>query len=68
MGPADTGCLRVGGQMDLSSAAAAARAHRVRRLVFAHIGRPVLSAIDRGETPPFGQFARDGQVFRIVDS
>ncbi len=43
---------RVGGRSDLISVAAAARAHRVRRLVFVDIGRPVLSAIDRGEAPP----------------
>jgi hypothetical protein len=55
----------VGGHMDVLAVAAAARAHEVRRLVFAHIGRPTLKAIDRGEKPPFGQFARDGQVFRL---
>jgi len=55
----------VGGHMDAIAVAAAARAHRVRRLVFAHIGRPTLRAIDRGERPPFGEFGRDGQVFRL---
>jgi len=40
-------------------------ANEVRRLVFAHIGRPMLKATDRGEKPPFGQFGRDGQVFRL---
>jgi hypothetical protein len=57
-----------GGHLDLFSVAAAARAHHVRRLLFAHIGRPVLRAIDRGEKLPFGEFARDGQVFRVLDS
>jgi CBS domain-containing protein len=51
--------------MDLLSVAAAARPYQVRRLVFAQIGRPVLKAVDRGEKPPFGEVARDGQVFRI---
>lgn len=55
----------VGGHMDVLAVASAARAHGVRRLVFAHIGRPTVRAIDRGEEPPFGQFARDGQVFRL---
>jgi hypothetical protein len=55
----------VGGHMDATAVASAAKAHRVRRLVFAHIGRPTLTAIDRGERPPFGEFARDGQVFRV---
>jgi hypothetical protein len=53
----------VGGHLDALSVAAHARRHRVRRLVFAHIGRPTIRAIDRGELPPFGEFARDGQVF-----
>jgi hypothetical protein len=44
----------------------AARRHRVRRLVFAHIGRPTIRAADRGERPPFGELARDGQVFRVT--
>jgi hypothetical protein len=55
----------VGGHMDALDVAAAARARGVRRLIFAHIGRPALKAIDRGETSPFGKFARDGQVFRL---
>jgi hypothetical protein len=37
----------------------------VKRLVLAHIGRPAIRAIDRGERPPFGAFARDGQVFLL---
>jgi hypothetical protein len=53
--------------LDVLAVASAAQAHRVRRLVFAHIGRPTLKAIDRGETPPFGEFARDGQVFRLSE-
>ncbi len=55
----------VGGHMDVAAIAAAAREHNVRRLVFAHIGRPTLKAIDRGEQPAFGCCARDGQVFRL---
>jgi hypothetical protein len=51
--------------MDVIAVAAAAREHNVRRLIFAHIGRPTLKAMDRGEQPPFGQFACDGQVFRL---
>jgi len=35
-------------------------------LMFAHIGRPTIRAIDRGERPAFGEFARDGQVFRVT--
>lgn len=53
----------VGGHLDLLAVAREARRHGVRRLVFAHIGRPTIRARDRGEEPPFGCFARDGQVF-----
>ena len=34
-------------------------AHRVRRLVFAHIGRPTIAALDAGQVPPFGEFGAD---------
>lgn len=53
----------VGGHLDVLSVARAARGAGVRRLVFAHLGRPTLRALDAGELPPFGEFARDGQVF-----
>jgi hypothetical protein len=53
----------VGGHLDVLAVARAARRAGVRRLVFAHIGRPTLRALDRGLTPPFGEFATDGQVF-----
>lgn len=56
----------VGGHMDVLGVAAEAQSHGVRRLVFAHIGRPTLKAIDGGEKPPFGEFARDGQVFELA--
>jgi hypothetical protein len=55
----------VGGHLDVLSVAAQARRWGVRRLVFAHIGRPTIRAMDRGERPPFGEFARDGQVFWV---
>ena len=53
----------VGGHLDVLAVARAARRYGIRRLVFAHIGRPTLRALDRGRTPPFGDFATDGQVF-----
>ena len=58
----------VGGHLDVLAVAAAARAFHIRRLVFAHIGRSTLRAIDGGNRPPFGEFARDGQVFRLPES
>jgi hypothetical protein len=38
----------------------------VQTLVFAHIGRPTIRAIERGEKPPLGEFAHDGQIFRLA--
>ncbi len=35
----------------------------VRRLVFAHIGRPSIRARDAGEQPPFGEWGVEGQTF-----
>ena len=55
----------VGGHMPVLAVAQAAQRARVKRLVFAHIGRPTIRALDRGQRPPFGEFARDGQVFRL---
>lgn len=55
----------VGGHADVLTVAKAARRWNVRRLVFAHIGRPTLKAIEQGATPPFGEFAADGQVFVV---
>ena len=53
----------VGGHLDVQAVARAAQHRRIRRLVFAHIGRPTLRALDRGLMPPFGEFAVDGQRF-----
>jgi hypothetical protein len=57
----------VGGHLNALAVAEVARRHRVRRLVFAHIGRPTLRAIDRGEKPPFGEFGSDGRCYIIRD-
>jgi ribonuclease BN (tRNA processing enzyme) len=53
----------VGGHMAALDVAVAERRAGVRRLVFAHIGRPTLRALDRAVRPTFGEFAIDGQVF-----
>jgi hypothetical protein len=55
----------VGGHACVRDVAAAARRAGVRRLVLAHIGRPSIRAIDRGERLPFGQWGRDGAEFRL---
>jgi hypothetical protein len=53
----------VGGHLDGRSVQRAAQRAGVKRLVFAHIGRPTLRAIERGLRPSFGEFARDAQIF-----
>ena len=58
----------VGGHLDALTVAREAKALKVRRLVFAHIGRPTIRALDAGETPGFGEFARDGQIFLLQGS
>jgi hypothetical protein len=35
----------------------------VKRLVFAHVGRPTLRALERGETFPFGALGKEGHVY-----
>ncbi len=55
----------VGGHACVVDVAKAAQAHDVRRLVFAHLGRPTISALDAGKRVEFGEFGRDGQAFRL---
>lgn len=54
----------VGGHASLLSVADEAAALRVRRLVFAHLGRPTLRALDRGERPSFGEIGEIGRSYR----
>jgi hypothetical protein len=54
----------IGGHASLLEVAAAARAEGVRRLVFVHLGRPTLRAVDRGERPPFGEIGAVGRTYR----
>lgn len=53
----------VGGHAPALEVAAEARRHGVRRLVFAHIGRPTIRALEAGQRPPFGEVGHDGQTF-----
>ena len=55
----------VGGHLDLLAVAETARRRGVRRLVFAHIGRPTLKAIAQGLTPPFGELGADGRRYVV---
>ena len=42
-----------------------AREHGVARLVFAHIGRPSLRAIDAGYRLPFGEWGEPGRTYQL---
>lgn len=55
----------VGGHMSALQVAEQAREHGVRRLVFAHIGRPTIRAIDAGRSPPFGEWGRPGRTYQL---
>jgi hypothetical protein len=56
----------VGGHAAVLDTAELARRSGVRRLVFAHIGRPSIAAIDAGERPPFGEWGVEGRRYRLV--
>jgi hypothetical protein len=53
-----------GGHAAVLEVAREAQQHGVRRLVFAHLGRPTLRALDAGERPPYGEIGREGEVYR----
>ena len=45
------------------SATSSARRAKVKRLVFAHIGRSTIRALDRGERFPFGELGKERHVY-----
>ena len=49
-----------GGHAPALAVAEQAARHGVRRLVFAHIGRPAIAALDAGQVPPFGEIGAEG--------
>jgi hypothetical protein len=53
----------VGGHACVLDIAERARRRGVGRLVFAHIGRPSIRAIDAGREPPFGEWGAEGSRF-----
>jgi ribosomal protein S18 acetylase RimI-like enzyme len=55
----------VGGHAAALAVAREAERRGVGRLVFAHIGRPTIRAIDAGRRPPFGELGRDGRGYRL---
>lgn len=54
-----------GGHMAALQVAEQARQHRIGRLVFAHIGRPSLRAIDGGYRLPFGEWGQPGCTYQL---
>ena len=52
-----------GGHAPALEVAGQAARHGVRRLVFAHIGRPTITALDTGHVPPFGEIGTEGAVY-----
>jgi hypothetical protein len=52
-----------GGHACVQDVARAAERAKVRRLVFAHIGRPSIRAIDAGERPAFGEWGVEGRTY-----
>ncbi len=56
----------VGGHACVLQVAADAAARGVGRLVYAHIGRPTLRAMDAGLRPPFGEWGIEGRTYRLA--
>jgi hypothetical protein len=54
-----------GGHACVIDTAVNARANGVRRLVFAHIGRPSIRAQDAGLRPPFGSWGEEGRTYTV---
>lgn len=55
----------VGGHAAVLDTARAARDARVGRLVFAHLGRPTIRALDAGDSPPFGEIGIEGADYEL---
>ncbi|HKD99094.1 MAG TPA: hypothetical protein VKB69_16060 [Micromonosporaceae bacterium] len=55
----------VGGHADVLRTAADAAAAGVARMVYAHIGRPSIRAIDAGLTPPGGEWGIEGRTYHL---
>jgi len=51
---------KAGGHAPALEVARQAARRGVRRLVFAHIGRPTIAALDAGQAPPFGEIGAEG--------
>ncbi|UGY94604.1 MBL fold metallo-hydrolase [Streptomyces gobiensis] len=58
----------VGGHASVQQTAEAAVRHGVRRLVFAHIGRPAIRAMDAGLRPPAGEWGTERRTYELRGS
>ena len=58
----------VGGHAPVAQVSRDAVKHEIKRLVFVHIGRPTIRAIDAGKRAAFGEFGRDGDLYLITRS
>jgi hypothetical protein len=56
----------VGGHASVLDTARHAQRYGVKRLVFAHIGRPSIRARDAGLQPPYGEWGVEGHLYRIT--
>jgi ribonuclease BN (tRNA processing enzyme) len=54
-----------GGHCPVFEVATEGERRGVRRLVFAHIGRPTIRAMDASQRPPFGEFGSEGRMYRL---
>ncbi|MGP3983180.1 MBL fold metallo-hydrolase [Streptomyces sp. KR80] len=55
----------VGGHASVQQVADAAVRHGVRRLVYAHIGRPTIRAMDAGHKPMSGEWGVEGRTYTL---
>jgi hypothetical protein len=55
----------VGGHAAALDVAEKARALNVGRLVFAHVGRPTIRALDSGSAFPHGELGEEGRVYEL---
>lgn len=55
----------VGGHASVHQVSKDAARQRIQRLVFAHIGRPSIRAIDAGLSPPTGEWGVEGQTYGL---
>lgn len=55
----------VGGHATVQSVAEQSVHHGVRRLIYAHIGRPSIRAMDAGPRPPVGEWGVEGRTYSL---